>query len=90
MAPERARVRSPQNTMVRFARDEIYTFVGSVLLAVNPYKLIPRLYGQAPMKARGRPQPRRQADPLSQPPKPGCGTHPAAWQAAATTGTAVS
>ena len=40
-----------QNTMVRFARDEIYTFVGSVLLAVNPYKLINGLYGEAPMKS---------------------------------------
>jgi myosin heavy subunit len=30
----------------------IARFVGSVLLAVNPYKLIPRLYGEAPMKAR--------------------------------------
>ena len=39
-----------QNTMVRFARDEIYTFVGSVLLAVNPYKPIPALYGEAAMQ----------------------------------------
>jgi hypothetical protein len=38
-----------QNTMVRFARDEIYTFVGSVLLAVNPYKPIPSLYGEQAM-----------------------------------------
>ena len=35
-----------QNTMVRFSRDEIYTFVGSVLLAINPYKLIGSLYGE--------------------------------------------
>ena len=34
---------------VRFARDEIYTFVGSVLLAVNPYKSIPSLYGDETM-----------------------------------------
>ncbi len=40
-----------QNTMVRFSRDEIYTFVGSVLLAVNPYKTIPALYGEAAMVA---------------------------------------
>ena len=40
-----------QNTMVRFSRDEIYTFVGSVLLAVNPYKVIPALYGEAAMEA---------------------------------------
>ena len=35
---------------VRFARDKIYTFVGSVLLAVNPYKAIPQLYGEATMR----------------------------------------
>lgn len=40
-----------QNTMVRFSRDEIYTFVGSVLLAVNPYKPIPMLYGEDVMMA---------------------------------------
>jgi myosin heavy subunit len=40
-----------QNTLVRFARDEIYTFVGSVLLAVNPYKYIPSLYGEHAMVA---------------------------------------
>jgi len=39
-----------QNTMVRFARDELYTFVGTILLAVNPYKMIPSLYGEARMK----------------------------------------
>ena len=39
-----------QNTMVRFSRDEIYTFIGSVLLAVNPYKRIPSLYSEEMMK----------------------------------------
>ena len=31
-----------QNTMVRFSRDEIYTFVGSVLLAGMPRHATPR------------------------------------------------
>ena len=39
-----------QNTMVRFSRDEIYTYVGSLLLAVNPYKAIGGLYGEAAME----------------------------------------
>ena len=39
-----------QNTMVRFARDEIYSWVGSLLLAVNPYKQIARLYGEEAMR----------------------------------------
>jgi len=34
---------------VRFARDEIYTYVGSLLLAVNPYKDIDGLYGEESM-----------------------------------------
>ena len=38
-----------QNTMVRFARDEIYTYVGSLLLAINPYKDINGLYGEEAM-----------------------------------------
>ena len=28
----------------RFAEDQIYTFTGSILLAVNPFKAIPYLY----------------------------------------------
>ena len=36
---------------MRFSRDEIYTFVGSLLLAVNPYKPIPHLYGEQAMGA---------------------------------------
>ena len=28
----------------RFAADEIYTFTGSILIAVNPFKTIERLY----------------------------------------------
>ena len=34
---------------MRFARDEIYTYVGSLLLAVNPYKDIDGLYGEEAM-----------------------------------------
>lgn len=30
-----------ENLANRFARDEIYTYVGSVLIAVNPFRLIP-------------------------------------------------
>ena len=44
-----------QNTMVRFSRDEIYTYVGSLLVAVNPYKRISGMYGEAAMaKFSGR------------------------------------
>ena len=50
-APDTDRGDSDANTMVRFSRDEIYTFVGSVLLAVNPYKPIPMLYGEDVMMA---------------------------------------
>lgn len=31
--------------MRRFFQDKIYTMTGDVLIAVNPYKLIPNLYG---------------------------------------------
>lgn len=46
-----------QNTMARFARDEIYSFVGSVLLAINPYKLIPNLYTEEQMQVLRLPAP---------------------------------
>ena len=31
---------------VRYARDEIYTSVGPILISINPYKLIPGLYNE--------------------------------------------
>jgi myosin heavy subunit len=30
---------------VRYARDDIYTFVGPILISINPYKKIPNFYG---------------------------------------------
>ena len=35
------------NTRVRFAKDQIYTFTGRILVAVNPFKVIKGLYGEA-------------------------------------------
>ena len=35
------------NTRLRFAKDQIYTFTGRILVAVNPFKLINGLYGEA-------------------------------------------
>jgi len=33
------------NIRLRYKRDEIYTCIGSILISVNPYKIIPDLYG---------------------------------------------
>ena len=38
-----------ENTKVRFRKDEIYTQVGSVLIAVNPFAPIAGLYGTSMM-----------------------------------------
>lgn len=33
------------NILARFTQGHIYTFTGPILVAVNPYKIIPKLYG---------------------------------------------
>jgi myosin heavy subunit len=44
-----------QNVARRYEQDDIYSYVGPVLLAVNPYKTIPELYSDQKMEAyRGR------------------------------------
>ncbi|KAJ1620313.1 P-loop containing nucleoside triphosphate hydrolase protein, partial [Pavlovales sp. CCMP2436] len=35
-----------ENLRVRHAADEVYTWTGTILLAVNPYKRLPGLYGE--------------------------------------------
>jgi myosin heavy subunit len=35
------------NLAGRYKRDEVYTYVGPILLALNPFKKIERLYGDA-------------------------------------------
>ena len=34
-----------ENTRVRYMEDKIYTYVGNILVAVNPFRWIPTLYG---------------------------------------------
>jgi len=38
------------NLRRRYARDEIYTYTGQILIAVNPFQKIPHLYDQAMME----------------------------------------
>ncbi|XP_034530133.1 unconventional myosin-VI-like isoform X1 [Notolabrus celidotus] len=39
------------NVRVRYNKDHIYTFVANILIAVNPYKDIPKLYGPESIKS---------------------------------------
>ena len=38
-----------ENLRLRFERGDIYTFTGTILNAVNPFREVPRLYGEAAM-----------------------------------------
>ena len=40
-----------ENTRVRFEADKIYTYVGDILVAVNPFKWIPGIYDEDKMAA---------------------------------------
>jgi hypothetical protein len=37
------------NLRIRYTRDEIYTFVGPILISINPYKWLPHLYSEETM-----------------------------------------
>jgi myosin heavy subunit len=39
------------NLRIRYSRDEIYTFVGPILISINPYKWLPNLYSEETMAA---------------------------------------
>ena len=41
------------NLRRRYGRDEIYTYTGQILIAVNPFQKIPHLYDQAMMEMYG-------------------------------------
>ena len=44
-----------ENTRVRYMEDKIYTYVGSILVAVNPFRMIPNLYSTSNMqKVKGK------------------------------------
>ena len=39
-----------ENTRVRYMEDKIYTYVGNILVAVNPFRMIPNLYSTRVME----------------------------------------
>ena len=39
-----------ENTRVRYMEDRIYTYVGNILVAVNPFRMIPNLYSTRVME----------------------------------------
>ena len=44
-----------ENTRVRYMEDKIYTYVGNILVAVNPFRFIPGMYTQENMqKCKGK------------------------------------
>ena len=44
-----------ENTRVRYMEDKIYTYVGNILVAVNPFRMIPGLYTTANIeKCKGK------------------------------------
>ena len=49
-----------ENTRRRFAKDKIYTLVGDILIAVNPFKWIEGIYG-TDVRPRPRPTPSAKA-----------------------------
>jgi len=38
------------NLKVRYVKDEIYTFTGAILIALNPWKPVPALYAEDVMR----------------------------------------
>ena len=39
------------NLKLRYAKDEIYTYTGAILIALNPWRPVPHLYSQEVVKS---------------------------------------